>query len=241
MEIFRITRNAWGQETLEGMSWDLLPVAFGLGLACHHRSPGMADAECRESVCSGGETLITRPRAHRPRVPLGDRAGGAAAAGQRLPAHPRPEVLLGAAALDHGRGADRRRAVPHRALHLLPAPALHADLAATPARIRAGTAGGQVHAGAEAHARRARIRGAGGDGDRRDHARQGGHAVLEARSLSTGRIHLGRRLRAARRVGAADPGAHHVAHLFLVAAREARLPACHDRRADDARGSGGIS
>ena len=33
MEIFRITRNAWGQETLEGMSWDLLPVAFGLGVA----------------------------------------------------------------------------------------------------------------------------------------------------------------------------------------------------------------
>jgi len=38
MEIFRITRNAWGQETLEGISWDLLPVAFALGLAiivCH--------------------------------------------------------------------------------------------------------------------------------------------------------------------------------------------------------------
>ena len=33
MEIFRITRNAWGQETLEGISWDLLPVAFGLGIA----------------------------------------------------------------------------------------------------------------------------------------------------------------------------------------------------------------
>ena len=33
MEIFRITRNAWGQETLEGMSWDLLPVAFGIGVA----------------------------------------------------------------------------------------------------------------------------------------------------------------------------------------------------------------
>jgi hypothetical protein len=33
MEIFRITRNAWGQETLEGISWDLLPVAFALGLA----------------------------------------------------------------------------------------------------------------------------------------------------------------------------------------------------------------
>ena len=33
MEFFRITRNAWGQETLEGMSWDLLPVAFGVGVA----------------------------------------------------------------------------------------------------------------------------------------------------------------------------------------------------------------
>ena len=33
MEFVRITRNAWGQETLEGMSWDLLPVAFGVGIA----------------------------------------------------------------------------------------------------------------------------------------------------------------------------------------------------------------
>jgi hypothetical protein len=33
MEVFRITRNAWGQETLEGISWDLLPVAFWLGVA----------------------------------------------------------------------------------------------------------------------------------------------------------------------------------------------------------------
>jgi hypothetical protein len=33
MEVLRITRNAWNQETLEGMSWDLLPWAFGLGLA----------------------------------------------------------------------------------------------------------------------------------------------------------------------------------------------------------------
>ena len=32
MEIVRITRNAWGQETLEGLSWDLLPVAFGIGV-----------------------------------------------------------------------------------------------------------------------------------------------------------------------------------------------------------------
>jgi hypothetical protein len=33
MDIFRFTRDAWGQETLEGISWDLLPVAFGLGAA----------------------------------------------------------------------------------------------------------------------------------------------------------------------------------------------------------------
>ena len=33
MEFVRITRNAWGQQTLEGISWDLLPVAFGLGVA----------------------------------------------------------------------------------------------------------------------------------------------------------------------------------------------------------------
>ena len=33
MELVRITRNAWGDETLEGVSWDLLPVAFGLGVA----------------------------------------------------------------------------------------------------------------------------------------------------------------------------------------------------------------
>jgi len=33
MDILRHTTNAWGQETLEGISWELLPVAFGLGLA----------------------------------------------------------------------------------------------------------------------------------------------------------------------------------------------------------------
>ena len=33
MEVLRYTRNAWGQETLEGVSWELLPVAFGLGVA----------------------------------------------------------------------------------------------------------------------------------------------------------------------------------------------------------------
>jgi hypothetical protein len=33
MEIFRMARDVYGQETLEGISWDLLPVAVGLGLA----------------------------------------------------------------------------------------------------------------------------------------------------------------------------------------------------------------
>jgi hypothetical protein len=33
MEFFRITRNHRGQETLEGMSWDLMPVAFRTGVA----------------------------------------------------------------------------------------------------------------------------------------------------------------------------------------------------------------
>lgn len=32
MEIFRYARDVYGQETLEGMSWDLLPVAIGIGL-----------------------------------------------------------------------------------------------------------------------------------------------------------------------------------------------------------------
>jgi hypothetical protein len=32
MEIFRMARDVYGQETLEGISWDLLPVAVGIGL-----------------------------------------------------------------------------------------------------------------------------------------------------------------------------------------------------------------
>jgi hypothetical protein len=32
MEIFRMSRDVYGQETLEGISWDLLPVAIGIGL-----------------------------------------------------------------------------------------------------------------------------------------------------------------------------------------------------------------
>jgi hypothetical protein len=33
MEIFRMSRDVYGQETLEGISWELLPVAVGIGLA----------------------------------------------------------------------------------------------------------------------------------------------------------------------------------------------------------------
>ena len=34
MEFFRFTRNVLGQEVLQGMSWDLIGIFFGLGLAC---------------------------------------------------------------------------------------------------------------------------------------------------------------------------------------------------------------
>ncbi len=33
MELLRYSRNAWGQATLEGVAWDLLPVFFGLAVA----------------------------------------------------------------------------------------------------------------------------------------------------------------------------------------------------------------
>lgn len=33
MEIFRVSRSVYGQETLQGMSWDLLWVFFAAGLA----------------------------------------------------------------------------------------------------------------------------------------------------------------------------------------------------------------
>jgi hypothetical protein len=32
MEIFRVSRNVWGQETIQGLSWDFLPVAFWIGI-----------------------------------------------------------------------------------------------------------------------------------------------------------------------------------------------------------------
>lgn len=32
MEILRYSSNAWGQQVLEGMSWDLIPVFVGIGL-----------------------------------------------------------------------------------------------------------------------------------------------------------------------------------------------------------------
>jgi hypothetical protein len=33
MEVLRFSSNAWGQEVLEGISWDLLPLFFGVGVA----------------------------------------------------------------------------------------------------------------------------------------------------------------------------------------------------------------
>ncbi|MEE2781867.1 MAG: hypothetical protein VYE04_00790 [Pseudomonadota bacterium] len=32
MEIFRYSSDAWGQTALEGISWDLLPFFFGMGV-----------------------------------------------------------------------------------------------------------------------------------------------------------------------------------------------------------------
>jgi len=33
LEILRLSRDVYGRETLEGVSWDLIPVFFGLGVA----------------------------------------------------------------------------------------------------------------------------------------------------------------------------------------------------------------
>ena len=33
MELFRVSRTVYGQEVLQGLSWDLLPVFFGAGIA----------------------------------------------------------------------------------------------------------------------------------------------------------------------------------------------------------------
>lgn len=33
MELFRVTHNAWGQETLEGLSWHLIPWFVGAAAA----------------------------------------------------------------------------------------------------------------------------------------------------------------------------------------------------------------
>ena len=33
MEVFRVSRDVYGREVLQGMSWDLLWVFFGLGVA----------------------------------------------------------------------------------------------------------------------------------------------------------------------------------------------------------------
>jgi hypothetical protein len=33
MEILRMGHDVWGQRVIEGVSWQLLPVAFGIGVA----------------------------------------------------------------------------------------------------------------------------------------------------------------------------------------------------------------
>jgi hypothetical protein len=33
MEIFRVSRDLYGQQVLEGISWELLPIAAGIGAA----------------------------------------------------------------------------------------------------------------------------------------------------------------------------------------------------------------
>lgn len=33
MELFRVSRDVWGQQVLEGVSWDLLPIAVAIGAA----------------------------------------------------------------------------------------------------------------------------------------------------------------------------------------------------------------
>ena len=33
MELFRVSRDVWGQEVVQGMSWDLLPGFFFAGVA----------------------------------------------------------------------------------------------------------------------------------------------------------------------------------------------------------------
>ena len=32
MDVLRYTRNVWGQEVLEGISWDLIPVFVGAAI-----------------------------------------------------------------------------------------------------------------------------------------------------------------------------------------------------------------
>jgi hypothetical protein len=38
MELVRVSTDVWGRQVLEGISWDLLPVAVGIGalvIVCH--------------------------------------------------------------------------------------------------------------------------------------------------------------------------------------------------------------
>jgi hypothetical protein len=31
MELVRVSTDVWGRQVLEGISWELLPIAFGIG------------------------------------------------------------------------------------------------------------------------------------------------------------------------------------------------------------------
>ena len=33
MQFVRVSTDVWGRQVLEGISWDLLPIAFGIGAA----------------------------------------------------------------------------------------------------------------------------------------------------------------------------------------------------------------
>ena len=38
MQLVRVSTDVWGRQVLEGISWDLLPVAVGIGalvIVCH--------------------------------------------------------------------------------------------------------------------------------------------------------------------------------------------------------------
>lgn len=59
MELFRVARNAWGQETLIGVSWDLVWV-FVIGAAgfivCHMLYKALFEPRRREDPAPGPDS-----------------------------------------------------------------------------------------------------------------------------------------------------------------------------------------